>query len=194
MISVFFILFGCYSVWALKDPHAMILEKNHLKHHSSSSSSSSRQSNCQHNLIPDVGLYPFRFGRGNAGLFSPDTFFFLATGDGVQLLVTDCFCPGDKFVIFDNGTPIGGAANAGVTDGTCQVYEDQPLNCLASWEYSHLVMQLPAGPHNITIMAAFSPFNGGTGFIGLEAVDSFDGPLCGMNCNYSIYNDGGCLP
>ena len=90
------------------------------------------------------------------------TFSSLAT---TTLTVTDSFCPGDQFTIFDFGVPIG-TTNLVPSSNTCSITD--PDVSLASPIFSHGKFTLAAGAHSITIQTITNPFVTGGAFLRVD--------------------------
>lgn len=130
----------------------------------------------QINLLADVGFYSFSFGQGNRGLFADQSFFFSnPSGDGVRLIVTDCYCTGDKFLGFvvssTNGVGIVNALAFCEADPLCRLYSEDPLQCLygGGWCNGETFVTQP-GTYNVSIQIGASPFERGTGFVLLQSL------------------------
>jgi len=82
------------------------------------------------------------------------------------LTVVDAFTSGDQFAVFDFGAPLGLTSAPG-TGADCG---DDPVPCLATPEMSQRTYLLLAGGHSITISAALSPDEGGSGYLSVSAV------------------------
>jgi hypothetical protein len=86
-----------------------------------------------------------------------------------KLTVTDSFCPGDQFTVFDFGVPIG-TTNLVSSVGSCTISD--PDASLASPIYSHGTFTLAPGPHSITIQTITNPFGTGGAFLRVDQVVS----------------------
>lgn len=134
------------------------------------------------NMLPDIGVYAFQFGK--AGTYAYQN--FIVNTDRMLLFeVFDCFCGGDYFSIYDWGQF---RANQNYfcqnSDDECSYYSKSPEYCFAgnyddTFCYSYYYLQ--PGKHNLTIGVDYSPYNGGTGFARLTTV-----------CQYQYYLDSCC--
>lgn len=159
------------------------------RHHSSSSSSN----DCgleNIKIVPDGGFYPFSFQVPYDPIHQA---FYFKSDKLTMVTVVDCFCEGDFFQFYDNGSLIG------VTSTNCD-YEDynpdqtcdhpimDPFQCTRSDNHCMGGAYLLPGFHNITLQTVFSPFSGGTAFIRVDtACQTYNGlvPCCslpGGNC------------
>ena len=148
-------------------------------------------------LVVDAGwtgteVQPPRFFFGAEGTFSTDVFTFSSASPTI-LRITDDFCKGDRFRIFDNGVPIGDTSVVPIGSvDDCAGFggpSGDPVAAFASTVYSHGSFPLGPGNHSITILAIVSPFGGGRGFI---KVDSVPAPVA-ANDSYSTNEDTALL-
>jgi len=159
----------------------------------SSSSSSSSDSDCgleNIKIVPDGGFYPFSFQVPYDPIHQA---FYFKSDKLTMVTVVDCFCEGDFFQFYDNGSLIG------VTEVNCdfQTYDpDQsclfpmmdPFQCTKSQNHCMGGAYLLPGFHNITLQTVYSPFSGGSAFIRVDtACQTYNGlvPCCalpGGNC------------
>lgn len=158
---------------------------------SSSSSSSSNDCGLENiKIVPDGGFYPFSFQVPYDPIHQA---FYFKSDKLTMVTVVDCFCEGDFFQFYDNGSLIG------VTSTNCD-YEDynpdqtcdhpimDPFQCTRSDDHCMGGAYLLPGFHNITLQTVFSPFSGGTAFIRVDtACQTYNGlvPCCslpGGNC------------
>jgi hypothetical protein len=117
----------------------------------------------------DIGL---TFGRwtlfnfaGN-GSFNVEGAFTFSSPHPVLLRVTDGLCRGDRFRVWDRGSPIFLSSTV-ATDPSC---DDIPFvtGPARAWEdqtYSKGRFLLQPGWHRIRIQAVNSPFGGGSGWL-----------------------------
>jgi hypothetical protein len=109
---------------------------------------------------------PAFFWSGPPGVFNwegPFTFTSLTT---VIVRVTDDFCKGDQFRIYDLGVPIGDTSAVAI--GTCT--EVGPDAAFADPTYSSGSFPLGPGSHSIGIQVIVNPFGGGRGYIRVDSV------------------------
>ena len=109
---------------------------------------------------------PPAFFRGGAGaVFSPSIFTY-TSATSTTVSVTDDFCKGDQFRIFDFGVLIGDTSV--VPSGACT--EVGPDAAFADPSYSSGTFgPLPPGSHSITIQVIVNPFEGGRGYIRVDS-------------------------
>jgi hypothetical protein len=150
----------------------------------SSSSSSSHISECglDHiKIVPDGGFYPFSFQVP----YEPIQQDFYFKSDKLTILtVVDCFCQGDAFQFYDNGSLIG------ITDSQCPPFDpvtypppppdtpptcnpygpvkSTPYECYESVLYCKGGAFLLPGFHNISLQTILSPMSGGTAFLRVD--------------------------
>lgn len=141
------------------------------------------------NVMPDAGFYSFPYAGSNT--FSPRS-FYICTDKTLILSVTNCFCQGDYFEVFDNGQPIlltlDGQQSAqyppNYTPGlpvTGCVPVNDPSTCLASPYFNHGSAVLNPGTHLITILVGASWYTGGAGFLRVDTACLINGlmqPCC----------------
>ena len=87
------------------------------------------------------------------------------------MTVTDAYCTGDQFEVFDNGTDIGPTSIPGTS--TCTDYTTNPDTALASPKWSHGVFDLGPGSHSLTFKPIASPFGSGGAFFRVDSVPDF---------------------
>lgn len=103
---------------------------------------------------------------GNSHFVGAPPWTFTAPSDGVSLTVTDAFNRGDTFEIYDNGHLVGSTSAVPSNPTSCG---SDPVPCSVDPTVSHAVIDLPGGPHSITIKAATSPYQAGAAYFRLEA-------------------------
>jgi hypothetical protein len=107
-----------------------------------------------------AGWESFSFG-GVGSVAGP---FDYASPVGTAVYVTDDFCKGDQFEVYDNGVSLG--VTNPVDEGPCEGGEVVgPDAAFDDPTYSSGCFNVPAGAHSITIEAIVSPFGGGGAYI-----------------------------
>lgn len=102
------------------------------------------------------GWTKFKFGAANTSVYSH---FLIHNEHPAVLKITDYYCSGDRFMVFDNGRFIGNTSHAlfdNCTTTTCD-----PDHAYYHEEWSHFTYALHAGPHNITLRVIDSPYHEG---------------------------------
>lgn len=107
-------------------------------------------------LLVDGGWYPFQFGGVNST--AKDSFVFRTTGPAI-LKVTDNFCAGDAFYVFDGGKYIGRTSH--VPSNSCRTNTTNPDVAWNDPSFSHGTFTLEPGLHKIQFTVAESPFMAG---------------------------------
>lgn len=107
-------------------------------------------------LLVDGGWYPFQFGSVNTT--AKDAFVFKTSGPSV-LKITDNFCAGDAFYVFDNGVYIGRTSH--VMANSCRTNTTNPEVAWNDPSFSHGSFTLEPGMHKIQFTVAESPFMAG---------------------------------
>ena len=122
---------------------------------------------------------PITVGAGwSATSTKPPAFFFLEVGSfsdnytfaslvPVVVRVTDDFCKGDQFEVYDGATLIGTTSAVASEYPGCSP-EVGPDAAYADPTYSHGTFGLPAGAHSIKMKAIVSPWGGGRGYIRVD--------------------------
>ncbi|PJF18070.1 putative membrane protein [Paramicrosporidium saccamoebae] len=108
------------------------------------------------------GWYPFTFT--NAGSEGSRAFHFVTTTNTV-LKVTDVYCPGDAFAVYDNGVLLG------ITPTVTAYCENRtPLAELGypSSGWSSAYFYLPPGDHLITLIVTLSPWTAGGAYLKVD--------------------------
>jgi pimeloyl-ACP methyl ester carboxylesterase len=113
---------------------------------------------------------PAFFWSGDPAFDSEGAFTFTAQKTTL-LNVTDDFCPGDQFRVYDFGTPIGDTPPVAISY-TCAVLG--PAAASANPAYSHRTFVLGPGGHSITLQTITNPFGGGRAYL---RVDLFNGSI-----------------
>lgn len=107
-------------------------------------------------LLVDGGWYPFQFGCVNTT--AKDAFVFMTSGPAV-MKVTDNYCAGDSFYVFDNGQYIGRTSH--VMSNGCRTNTTNPEIAWNDPSFSHGSFTLEPGMHKIQFTVAESPFMAG---------------------------------
>jgi len=107
-------------------------------------------------LLVDGGWYPFQFGGVNTT--AKDAFIFKTSGPAV-MKVTDNYCAGDAFFVFDNGVYIGRTSH--VMANSCRTNTTNPDVAWNDPSFSHGSFTLEPGLHKIQFTVAESPFMAG---------------------------------
>lgn len=97
------------------------------------------------------------------------------TAEPVTLRVTDAFCYGDQFAVFDNGEELGETSEPGSTDcggpsDAESAYEDEDMSS-GCW------VLLP-GSHSIDLEVTQNPFNSGSAYLRADTLVDYVGPEC----------------
>ena len=115
-----------------------------------------------------------RFSFGGAGSDVAETYDF-TIGSGYSLFVTDAYCMGDQFAVYDGASLLGEtsvvAYNPCGTAGEINPFGDQTLAQAAydSGLYSTGEFALGAGSYTgISLTALLSPFGGGAAYIKVD--------------------------
>jgi len=114
--------------------------------------------------IVNGGWYPFWFGESGTWAFQS---FILSASGSFGVGVTDAFCGGDSFALYDNGYFVGLVDTSCIpNDHTCPQYTTDPDTAFASGSTCCTgLFDLSAGFHNFTLLVVASPFGYGQGFI-----------------------------
>lgn len=119
-------------------------------------------------LEPSAGWATFTwYGEGPA--LDREGPFYVEAGFPVTLRVTDDFCTGDRFRIFDNGvelaeTPLS-VKSLGSEVGPDEAFRDE--------RWTSGIYSLGAGRHEIRIQAADSPWRMGRGYLRIDPEHTF---------------------
>lgn len=116
----------------------------------------------------DMGFYAFSFGAPKSYAFQS---FNIKVKKAAWLSITDCFCPGDTFQVFDNGVPLivtqnDPRNNTKPCEG--EYYSENAWTCFTDFWHAKSSAIINPGYHNITIAAINSTYGGGTGFIRID--------------------------
>ncbi len=119
-------------------------------------------------IHPDMGFYAFSFGASHTYAFQN---FVVKLRKPTWLSVTDCYCPGDNFQVFDNGRPILVTNECPEVTPSCELaFEDNAWSCLKDPNFCHGVVLLDSGHHNLTIATINSSVGGGAAFLRLDSI------------------------
>jgi hypothetical protein len=110
------------------------------------------------------------FNWGPDGLNIEGPFTFSSTRS-VVVKVTDGFCRGDQFEVFDSGASVG-TTSAVAVDAQCDDVPEivDPDVAFADSTYSHGAFVLAPGSHAITIRAIVNPFAGGGAWLRVDTL------------------------
>lgn len=111
---------------------------------------------------------PAFFWGANPAFNAEGPFTFSITGSTL-LNVTDDFCPGDQFRVYDFGVSIGDTPPVAISYFCPEL---GPAAASLNPAYSHRTFVLGSGSHSITIKTITNPFGGGRAYL---RVDSFSG-------------------
>jgi hypothetical protein len=92
--------------------------------------------------------------------------FTFTTTDEARLRVTDAFCRGDVFEIYDNGVLIGSTPVVPADEDCDERQPRKPGGAFRDPTYSHGVLQLGAGDHSVQLLAVVNFFGSGDGYLG----------------------------
>lgn len=107
------------------------------------------------------------FPFGPMGTVTPIMFNLFCPG---RLNITDIYCSGDRFAIFDNGVFLGNTTKPVFDD--CASNSTNPNFTEQSPLWSHGSFDLLPGWHNISIVVIRSPYDGGYGSIRVDTIPS----------------------
>lgn len=111
----------------------------------------------------DEGWTKFKFGAANSTVWSK---FIIKNDRAAILKVTDYYCSGDSFEVFDNGVSVGRTSQTvfdNCTSTTCD-----PDYAYGHKPWSSFSMSLAPGAHNITLKVLTSPYNEGFAAIRID--------------------------
>lgn len=114
------------------------------------------------NLDVGAGWYPFTFT--NVGSRGSCSFAFTTTVLTI-LKVTDAFCPGDAFAIYDNKVLLGVTPNVA---NYCANKTPEPSLAFSSVGWSNGHWYLPPGAHLIEIVMTSSPWTAGSAYLRVD--------------------------
>ena len=112
-------------------------------------------------LPVNSGWMTFPFGPVNTT--TPIMFNLFCPG---QMNITDLYCSGDRFAIYDNGVFIGRTSRP-VYDG-CKSNSTDPNYTQRHENWSHGSWEMLPGWHNISIVVVEAPYGGGFGAIRVD--------------------------
>ena len=117
---------------------------------------------------PD-GLFCDASSSGNSSFLEPPPWIFFApAGLVTQFIITDAFEAGDRFQVFDFGSPIGSTSPAVPESAFCG---SDPASCVLNPAMSRAMFDIAAGEqHSITIVPLASPFGAGSAYLRVEVV------------------------
>jgi hypothetical protein len=116
----------------------------------------------------DGGWYTFSWS-GVGPVFAVEGAFTFTAGGDVEVKVTDDFCKGDRFRIYDFGVPVGDTSL--VATGPCpnDPFSVGPDAAFVDPTYSSGTFPLGPGSHSITIEVITNPFGSGDGYIRVDS-------------------------
>lgn len=104
---------------------------------------------------------------GEGSTVGPFTF---SSATPTTLKVTDAFCAGDRFRIYDNGVLVGDTSVPTLTSCDFPGFTDDPDTANASPSYSHATFALPPGAHSITVQVLVGPWGDGRAYIRIDGL------------------------
>lgn len=116
-------------------------------------------------LVVDGGWYDFQFRDTNSTV--RDIFRFRTLG-ATTLRITDNYCAGDVFEVWDNDEKLG-TTNMVYTN-ECLTNTTNPDRAYGNDNFSHGEFNLEAGAHKIKIRVLKSPFTAGSGAIRVDSL------------------------
>lgn len=116
-------------------------------------------------LEMDAGWQPFAFG--NASTVAIPQFFFSLYEEGGYVWVTDAFCRGDAYDVY-NWEALLGTTGAAVADG-CRTNTTSPDAAVQDGSFGHVSFNLSEGDYLLWLQVRDSPFLAGQGFIRLDS-------------------------
>ena len=105
---------------------------------------------------------PAFFWLGSGAVFNSEGPFTFTSTTPVTVDVTDDFCPGDRFRIYDFGVAIGDTTAVPVGVDCTEV---GPAAAFVDPSFSHGSFALGSGAHSITLQIVNNPFGAGRGYI-----------------------------
>lgn len=119
----------------------------------------------QTKLIVDEGWYEFQFGDTNSTVMES---FHFTTPNSVKLKVTDNYCNGDSFEIYNFGHLVG--RTSFVTSNGCKSNTTDPSVAYDDPSWSHAYWDLADGEHLIQIKVVQSPYHGGAANLRVDSI------------------------
>ncbi len=113
----------------------------------------------------DGGWVDFNWS-GAGSVFADEGPFTFSSLGSVEVKVTDDFCRGDQFTVYDFDVPLGDTS--AVAEGGCE--DVGPDAAFVDPSYSSGTFPLGPGDHSITIEVIVNPFEGGGAFIRVDLV------------------------
>lgn len=131
---------------------------------------------------------PAFFWGGPGTVFADDGPFTFTSASPTIVRITDDFCPGDRFRIYDNDVSLGETSD--VETGGC--VEQGPDAAFANPAYSSGSFLLGPGSHSITIQVIANPFSGGRGYIRVDLdTDVITTVVMNLNFPFGVAVDNG---
>lgn len=120
-------------------------------------------------MKPNSGWYKFYYG--NEGTVAWQSYSFDLPYQSV-ITLTDCFCPGDRFQLIDNGRVLLNVNQCPFPDTACTIQNQvaDPDQCVKDGNFCSGSAILPPGPHNITIGVLDSGLTAGAAFVRLDEI------------------------
>lgn len=116
----------------------------------------------------DMGFYAFSFGASHTYAYQD---FQIKVRKPAWLSVTDCYCPGDIFQVFDNGKPVLVTSDCPQDTPSCEfAFNDNAWGCLFDDNFCKGVILLDTGHHNLTIATINSSVGGGAAFLRIDSI------------------------
>jgi hypothetical protein len=121
-------------------------------------------------LVPDGGWVPFDWHgeTGKTTYHDGEPFTFTATTP-VTLRITDDYCTGDEFRVYDSGVEIGATFDAAVAPSLAI----GPDAAFAAQQFASGIFTLPPGEHALTIQVIDNPWGIGRAYLRIDTEHPF---------------------
>lgn len=124
-------------------------------------------------ITPNSGWHMFSWPGGGQPFNVEGPFTFTSATPAV-VSVTDAFCRGDAFRVYDNNVAIGDTSSVPIDTNCTQPAVVNADAAYSDTSFSHGSFLVPAGSHSITIQAIVNPqVNGGGGYLRVDACTVF---------------------
>jgi hypothetical protein len=128
------------------------------------------------NLAPEdvalgVDVWTHFLWSGSGSPYNSEGNFVISSTVALRLKVTDLYCRGDRFMVYDNGVPLE-TTSASTVQSSCQTTIGDPDAAFDFPSFSHGNISLPAGNHKIRLQATQNYFGYGEGAIMLARQDA----------------------
>lgn len=127
-------------------------------------------------ITVDAGWSLFSWsGSVNVPAFATPVFTFSSAAP-TTVRITDAFCRGDRFTVYDNEASLGDTPAVAIDECPAPEELSDPDAAFADPSYSSATFVLGAGTHSLAVQALNNPFGGGAAFLRVDSIPVIASP------------------